>query len=366
MPPKSQDLSDEWETKFMELEEQLNDLAEEIMSTTSLGRSLNTDPARGPIFTVRLSRIDATYFETVFLEANSLARKLKTLKEEVRNNYYEALSLGNTSPVGDTSKLDIDKSVTYRSAMEGTSQPRLPTINIPSFSGDIAGWQDFKETFQSLIHNRHDLDDVQKFHYLKSVLKGSAMQNISAISISPVGYKQAWESLTKKYDSERIQATFYLTKILNFKPLMKGDLSNLEAFSAVVVESSSALLKLGLNDLPGFILSTLGLRLLDGKTREDFEREYGSKPELPTWEEFADFIQREAVKLQSVALLTNTAPEPLPTKPGFSKCARQALMATDSPVNSTKCPACKKSHRIYDCPSLKTLTPNNEATVLEG
>nr|XP_024219403.1 uncharacterized protein LOC112211611 [Halyomorpha halys] len=241
--------------------------------------------------------------------------------------------------------------------MECTLQPRLPTINIPSFSGDIADWQNFKETFKSLIHNRHDLDDVLKFHYLKSVLKGPAMQNISAISISPVGYRQAWESLTKKYDSERIQATFYLTKILNFKPLVKGDLSNLEGFSAVVVESASALLKLGLNDLPGFILSTLGLRLLDRKTKEDFEREYGSKPELPTWEEFAEFIQRQAVKLQSEALLINTAPEPLQTKPGYSKCARQALMATNSPSNSTGCPVCKKSHRFYNCPSFKPLTP---------
>ncbi|XP_066902731.1 uncharacterized protein [Halyomorpha halys] len=192
------------------------------------------------------------------------------------------------------------------------------------------------------------------------------MQNISAISISPVGYKQAWESVTKKYDSERIQATFYLTKILNFKPLMKGNLSNLEAFSAVVVESFPALLKLGLNDLPGFILSTLGLRLLDGKTREDFEKGYGSKPELPTWEEFTEFIQRQAVKLQSETLLTNTAPEPLQTKTGYSKCSRQVLMTTDSPVNSTKCPACKKSHHIYDCPSFKTLTPQQRCDRIRG
>ncbi|XP_066906094.1 uncharacterized protein [Halyomorpha halys] len=278
MPPKTQNLSDKQESRFIDLQERLDDLAEDIMATTSMGRSLSTDPWRGPLFTARLSRIDATYerFENSFLEANSLARKLnipreklKTLKDEVRSNYYEALAYGNTITGGETSKLDVDKSVTYRSTVEATPQPRLPTINIPVFSGDIADWQTFKETFKSLIHSRNDIDDVQKFHYLKSVLKGSAMQNISAISISPVGYRQAWESLTKKYDSERIQATFYLTKILNFKPLVKGDISNLEGFSAVVVE------RLTPAQARFERLSTLGLRLLDRKTREDFEREYG-------------------------------------------------------------------------------------------
>ncbi|XP_066909329.1 uncharacterized protein [Halyomorpha halys] len=337
----------------MDLLEQLDDLAEGIMATTSMGCSLSTDPSRGPLLAARLSRIDTTFehFETYFLEANSFAgklyiprEKLKTLKDEVRNNYYKALAYGNTITVGETSNLDVDKSVTYRSTVEATPQPRLPTINIPVYSGDIAGWQDFKETFKSLIHSRHDIDDVQKFHYLKSVLKGSAMQNISAVSISPVGYKQAWESLTKKYDSERIQATFYLTKILNFKRLEKGDLSNLEAFSAV----------------------HFGALVIRGKTREDFEREYGSKPKLPTWEEFAVFIQRQAVRLQSEALLTSTAPEPFQTKTGYSKCTRQVPMKTDSPVNSTKCPACKKSHRIYDCPSFKTLTPQQRCDCIRG
>ncbi|XP_066909481.1 uncharacterized protein, partial [Halyomorpha halys] len=81
---------------------------------------------------------------------------------------------------------------------------------------------------------------------------------------------------------------------------------------------------------------------------------------------FADFIQRQAVKLQSEALLTNTAPEPLQTKTGYSKCSRQVLMTTDSPVNSTKCPACKKSHRIYDCPGFKTLTPQQRCDRIRG
>jgi len=38
-----------------------------------------------------------------------------------------------------------------------TSGVRLSTIELPKFNGDVAEWLDFRDTFQSLIHNNETI-----------------------------------------------------------------------------------------------------------------------------------------------------------------------------------------------------------------
>ena len=48
---------------------------------------------------------------------------------------------------------------------------RLPTLDLPTFSGDILLWQTFWESFESSVHSNTVLTNVQKFTYLKSQLQ---------------------------------------------------------------------------------------------------------------------------------------------------------------------------------------------------
>lgn len=61
---------------------------------------------------------------------------------------------------------------------------RLPQITLPDFDGDYKGWLSFKSTYESLIHDSVELSDVQKFHYLKSALKGEAARLIESLTIT--------------------------------------------------------------------------------------------------------------------------------------------------------------------------------------
>ncbi|XP_065075161.1 uncharacterized protein LOC135698941 [Ochlerotatus camptorhynchus] len=53
---------------------------------------------------------------------------------------------------------------------------RLPSINVPTFSGDRKSWRSFKDIFESTIHDRNDPKDSIKMQYLVSYLDGSAKQ----------------------------------------------------------------------------------------------------------------------------------------------------------------------------------------------
>ena len=65
----------------------------------------------------------------------------------------------------------------------GTSSRRkiakLPSIDIPKFSGELTEWPTFLDSFEATIDTCSDLDVVQKFTYLRSYLQGPALQAVN-------------------------------------------------------------------------------------------------------------------------------------------------------------------------------------------
>ena len=82
-------------------------------------------------------------------------------------------------------------------------QIRLPKIELPTFSGSYEEWCTFNDTFLSLIHNNSQLSNIQKFHYLKSALKGNAASVIHSFEITSKNYKESWDLLKSRFDNKR-------------------------------------------------------------------------------------------------------------------------------------------------------------------
>ena len=68
---------------------------------------------------------------------------------------------------------------------------KLPKIELKPFGGDILEWQTFWDQFQSAVHNKPKLADVDKFTYLKSLLKGSADNCVAGLKLTSENYKEA-------------------------------------------------------------------------------------------------------------------------------------------------------------------------------
>lgn len=363
MAPKSnthEDLQEQLEI----LDGEFKDLSDDIVETHLMGILVETDATKQNIFLARLSRLDNTFdkFSACFSKIKQVARKLKVetssyevSNKNMRSRFYECLAVGGTLS---QSKTETSGNTNNdRSSREGPSLLRLPTINIPIFSGNISDWPSFKDTFSSLVHNNQDLDDVQKFHYLKSSLKGSASSLIAAINITAEGYDQAWATLTTRYDSKRLQATHHLMNIFNYPPMNKCSLANLDNFSSTVLESAASFNRLHLSDPSGVILCTFALRLLDPKTRERFENKYGSRSEAPTWKEFSDFISELTIQLQSASLISNNRLSPAHSDHKLGKGPRQVLL-TNVKTDQMVCPICNKdSHRFIDCSAFHKMSP---------
>ncbi|KAK9510615.1 hypothetical protein O3M35_005360 [Rhynocoris fuscipes] len=81
---------------------------------------------------------------------------------------------------------------------------KLPKISLPEFSGNYEDFRSFKETFNSLIDNRPDLDQIKKFLYLRSCLKKDAFQVIEELETAADSYQIAWDLLNKRFENKKL------------------------------------------------------------------------------------------------------------------------------------------------------------------
>ena len=68
---------------------------------------------------------------------------------------------------------------------------RSPKLELPIFEGDVLEWQSFWDSYESAIHTNQSFSNVQRFTYLKSLLKDEALQTVSGFAISNVNYDKA-------------------------------------------------------------------------------------------------------------------------------------------------------------------------------
>ena len=80
---------------------------------------------------------------------------------------------------------------------------RLPKMQLRSFGGDPTKWTSFWESFEAAVHDNSELSDIEKFNYLNSLLERSARDAVSGLSLTAANYKEAVETLHKRFGSKQ-------------------------------------------------------------------------------------------------------------------------------------------------------------------
>ncbi|GFY54952.1 DUF1758 domain-containing protein [Trichonephila inaurata madagascariensis] len=65
-----------------------------------------------------------------------------------------------------------------------STEIKLPTLSLPTFSGIIDEWLTFSDLFQAAVTNKQNLTGAQKLQYLKGVLKGDAQKIVQSLPIT--------------------------------------------------------------------------------------------------------------------------------------------------------------------------------------
>ena len=92
---------------------------------------------------------------------------------------------------------------------------RLPKISIATFDGNPLQYQSFMDSYESSINSSEQLTDIEKFLYLKGLLKGRALNTIEGLSLTDANYKEALNLLETRFGDKKLLIATFFDALLN-------------------------------------------------------------------------------------------------------------------------------------------------------
>ncbi|XP_055614816.1 uncharacterized protein LOC129761133 [Toxorhynchites rutilus septentrionalis] len=259
---------------------------------------------------------------------------------EIRVEFLEKLQ-ATTTPAG-----GFDTSVVRNNTALGNhTGVRLPQISLPEFNGDYRNWLSFESTFVSLIHESNDINDVQKFHYLKSALKGEAAKLIQSLTVTGENYIIAWETITKRYSNEYLLRKRHLQALMEYPKLEHESAAAIHGLVDEFEQRLKILKQLGEHtEHWGAMIVHWMCSKLDKLTLQLWEDHVVSIKE-PSFTILVEFLERRTRVLEAV--LSNTV-----EAMGKSTVKRQRAVVsatTEAESRSSACCCCGDQHHLVKC-----------------
>ena len=132
---------------------------------------------------------------------NAIAEKIKENEQSSQVATGESISMPNTG---------VTNSVEMKQA-----KPKLPKLNLPKFKGDVTSFTTFWEIFESAIGKNEGLADIDKFHYLHSLLEGLAARAIQGLALTSANYKTSIEILKQRFGRPQQIISSHIDELLN-------------------------------------------------------------------------------------------------------------------------------------------------------
>ncbi|XP_062713630.1 uncharacterized protein LOC134290492 [Aedes albopictus] len=229
------------------------------------------------------------------------------------------------------------------------SKVKLPEIRLPSFGGRIKEWVPFRDSFCSLIHENKQLNDMDRFSYLKSALSGDALQEIESVELSAANYSVAWKALESRYENKKLIVKAHLDALFAVEGMKRESYDGLSNLISGFEKNLQMLQKIG-EDTAAWstILAYMVYSRLDPATLRQWETHHNSK-DVPTYQNMLAFLRSHCAVLQSVA--------PASSKPSGSDDRSSKSSVCHTTVKpSRKCPFCGDSwHPAFVCGKFQRL-----------
>ncbi|XP_011862883.1 PREDICTED: uncharacterized protein LOC105559304, partial [Vollenhovia emeryi] len=200
-----------------------------------------------------------------------------------------------------TYSLAEDAYLQQKGNLGGNVRTTLPRIQLPCFSGKYEDWPAFRDLFQSIIGQDKSSPPVEKFHYLRTCLKGESELLIRNLTTTGENYEHAWKTLSDYYENKRLLVRAYLASFVS--------LSKMKSESAAELRKVFHCLKATRNSLDSIgrpvsssedLFVYLAVDLLDPRSRRDWETSICETTEPPSITELETFLDRRLHALESM------------------------------------------------------------------
>ncbi|XP_029158967.1 uncharacterized protein LOC114931164 [Nylanderia fulva] len=240
----------------------------------------------------------------------------------------------------------------------------LPRIQIKTFSGHVQDWPAFRDLFSSVVIKDPSLTDVERFYYLRSSLQGEAEETVQNLTITGENFGRAWKALTEHYENKRHLVRVCFTLFLTLTKMKGESAQELQRLYHRISNTLSQLETIGrsitnCSDL--FVI--LVEKILDTRSRRDWEESRENSTELPSVEELQAFLKRRAATLKALSPVKSES-HPTKVDSGSAKTARAHHTQKEN-TRSGQCPLCPRSHYIMQCDEYRRKTAQERKSFIE-
>ena len=235
------------------------------------------------------------------------------------------------------------------------NKTKLPKLSLPRFSGEPTKWLSFWDSFSSAIHENEDLNDIDKFQYLRSLLEGSAVNAISGLSLTNSNYKEAIDLLQERYGNKQVIISRHMESLMQLPAVSDDD--DLKKLRQLYDKTESTVRSLNgigiLQDTYGTFLTPTIMAKLPKELRLIISRKLSDEWDLKSLLTFF----REELQLREKCVLGATATKE--RKPEYVNRRQQSTTGsfyTDSGKSSKDntrhdfwCTFCKGNHKSVSC-----------------
>ncbi|XP_050509113.1 uncharacterized protein LOC126886285 [Diabrotica virgifera virgifera] len=319
---------------------------------------------------VRLDRAETIIeeFEVVQGKIDALVDDVSVeikYREDFENVYFSTIAkakeLLQPKPIISSNENANQSSVSDRNS-SFNSGIKLPTLHLRQFSGNYSTWLDYHDCFDTIIVKNNDISDIQKFHYLKSSLSGTAEKIINSIKVSAANFTVAWKLLCDRYSNEPLLIHNHIKSIFNLKVVNRDSSKCLQHLIDGLTSNLRSLESLGepVSTWDSIIIFII-LEKLDPETVKDWDKESrGNAPTSvkPTLDDLLKFLQHRADTLEKFEARSIKGGSSSKDH-SHSSSHRSKTHTSQSFINngafSDLCPHCNGPHKMSTCTSFQNL-----------
>ncbi|GBM30672.1 hypothetical protein AVEN_204466-1 [Araneus ventricosus] len=205
---------------------------------------------------------------------------------------------------------------------------KLPQITICTFNGDCSEWLNFYNSFEVAIHNNESLSKIEKFTYLKSYLRGTALTAISGFSLTNENYDSSIELLKQRFGRKDLAINIHMNKLLQLAAVKSvNNLIALRKLHDSIETQVRSLQSLNVNtETYSNLLSPVILQKIPLEINLQYNRQ--RKDEAIDIKDLITFIRKEIECRENAFSMSN------PSGSYFEKAWRQTNQTQNHPIKT--------------------------------
>lgn len=242
-----------------------------------------------------------------------------------------------------------------RTMLQGTVAPptssRLPQINLPTFSGKPQEWPEYRALFISLIHEKTQLSELDKMHYLKTTTSGHAAEAIKNYKIIAGEYEPAWSALNDEFNKKQQLLINEAWEMLLSQTPIQVENSALLKKMLTTTRDALHLIRQHPMDFMESLAVFLMTKNLPRESRCLWEFKICSRVDPPCLSEMKSFIESRFHALEASG--QSQLGQQHPPK-------NRSLTGQPRTRTPLKCKLCQDDHHMFACPTYRGMSATDK------